>query len=164
MSTVTKRSILMATSGLITVLVTGCGGAAGDLAGAATPAASIEAAATVLDGTYRWTQTAQDATEYGTPNDRTPEALATFPWLFTLALAADTWSLVVRDDTGQMDTDSGTFAVTGDRLVFTWPVQNSVLTFAFIVADDGSLTVQPVGPMDAGDRFVWTTNPWQKIG
>ena len=58
---------------------------------------------------------------------------------------------------------SGTYAVTSDRVVFDWPNVGSVLTFTFSVDDKGNLALRPIGPMDAGDKFVWSTKVWTKI-
>ena len=49
--------------------------------------------ATVLDGTYRWTLTKDDALTQGLPGDRTPEVLATFPSTFTMTMDVGTWQL-----------------------------------------------------------------------
>ena len=51
----------------------------------------------------------------------------------------------------------------GDRVVFDWPNVGSVLTFTFSVDDKGNLALRPIGPMDAGDQFVWSTKVWTKI-
>jgi len=74
--------------------------------------------------------------------------------------------MTLNDGAWQMGDDrhySGTYAVSGDRVVFDWPNVGAVLTFTFSVDDKGNLAVRPVKPMDAGDQFVWSTKVWTKI-
>ena len=59
---------------------------------------------------------------------------------------------------------SGTFQVKGDRLIFDWPGEGYALTVTFKRHRDGSLDLDPVLPMDRGDRFVWFSEPWRRIG
>jgi len=159
---------------IVTVLLTlvvvgsGCGDAQPEPAGggsAASPAATTgQPATTALDGTYRWTLTDDDALAHGTTNDQTPEALALFPTLHTMTLADGRWTLAIRTDTGEAESYTGTYAVDEERLTFTWPMQDAVLTWGYTVGDAGAITLAPVGAADAGDTFVWTTQPWTKIG
>ena len=113
--------------------------------------------ATSLDGTYRWTITKDDALAHGTPNDKTPEILASFPSTNTMTMTNGTWAL--RNPDGYAV--GGTYAVDGDRVVFNW--DGNVLTFAFTVDGDGTLHLDPQPPMDPGDQFIWATEPWTKI-
>jgi TRAP-type C4-dicarboxylate transport system substrate-binding protein len=135
----------------------GCTGAA--------PAASAVAqqpAAGDLSGTYRWTITKDDVAASMT-EDKSPERLATLPWLFTMTLDDGKWTLFHRE-AGQPVTDGpGTYALDGDRLSFTWPQEGSVLTFTVAVDGKGNLHLRPVQPMDAGDQFVWATHLWTRI-
>jgi TRAP-type transport system periplasmic protein len=128
----------------------------------AAPAAAQQQAAGDLNGTYRWTITKQDVVASKT-EDKSPEHLATFPWMFTMTLDDGTWTLSHRE-AGQPYTDGAdTYALEGDRLSFTWPQEGTVLTFTFSVDDKGNLHMRPVEPMDAGDQFVWATHVWTKI-
>jgi TRAP-type transport system periplasmic protein len=110
-----------------------------------------------LDGVYRWTLTKKDVLEHGTESDKTADALARFPIVVTMTLNDGAWQM--GDDRHY----SGTYAVSGDRVVFDWPNVGAVLTFTFSVDDKGDLAVRPVKPMDAGDQFVWSTKVWTKI-
>ncbi len=119
---------------------------------------------TNLDGTYRWTITRDDAIAHGTPNDRTADGLATFPWIFTITMTDGTWDLRHRDGEGDWNDGGGPYRVESDTVVFEWPSENEELTFLFEVAADGSLQLEPDAAMHAGNRFVWATNDWVKIG
>jgi TRAP-type C4-dicarboxylate transport system substrate-binding protein len=128
----------------------------------AAPAAAQPQAAGALSGTYRWTLTKDDVVASKT-EDKSPEHLATFPWVFTMTLEDGTWTLAHRE-AGKPDTDGpGTYALDGDRLSFTWPQEGAVLTFTIVVDGKGGLRLKPVQPMDAGDQFVWAAHPWTKI-
>jgi TRAP-type transport system periplasmic protein len=128
----------------------------------AAPAAAQQQTPGDLNGTYRWTITKQDAFASKT-EDKSPEHLATFPWMFTMTLDNGTWTLSHRE-AGQVFTDGAdTYTFEGDRLSFTWPQEGTVLTFTFSVDDKGNLHLRPVEPMNAGDQFVWATHPWTKI-
>ena len=152
------------------VALAGCGGPAGD-AGTAVSAPATTTAATVvttgpdattrsLEGIYRWTLTDDDALAHGTPNDQTQASLDTgFPCTLTVTLRAGTWSM---EQTTDSDIYGGTYQATAEQLTFNWPAEHTVLLFTFAAAD-GKITLQPVEPMDAGDRFVWSTRPWTKI-
>ena len=60
---------------------------------------------------------------------------------------------------------SGSFKVTGNRLIFDWPSEASVLTFAFRREGADTLVVKPVLPMDRGDQFVWgSASAWRRVG
>jgi len=135
----------------------GCTGAA--------PAASAVAqqqAAGDLSGTYRWTITKDDVAA-STREDKSPEHLATFPWVFTMTLDGGKWTLFHRDAGQPITEGAGTYALDGDRLSFTWPQEGSVLTFTVAVDGKGNLHLRPVQPMDAGDQFVWATHLWTRI-
>jgi TRAP-type C4-dicarboxylate transport system substrate-binding protein len=120
--------------------------------------ASVDAATAALNGTYRWTLTADDALAHGLPQDKTPEALATFPWILTVSLDDGIWTWP-----DECDTDDCTFVVDGDRIVFYWHKVGAVLKFTFTTDADGTLHLHPLAPMDPGDAFVWSTEPWEKI-
>jgi hypothetical protein len=148
----------------VAAALAGCGGQAPAPA-ASTAAATVastgpDATTRSLEGIYRWTLTDEDALAHGTPNDQTKTALDTgFPCTFTVTLRAGTWSM---EQTTDSDIYGGTYQATAEQLTFNWPAEHSVLLFTFAVAD-GKITLRPVEPMDAGDRFVWSTRPWTKI-
>lgn len=124
---------------------------------ARSPQAAPARAATQLDGTYTWTITDQDARRYGTASDRTSKGLARFPITFTIVLEEGNWTM---QETGSSDTGSGTYEITGDRLTFHW--SGTTLAFDVKKAKDGTLHLRGVVPMDLGERFIWTTEPWVK--
>jgi TRAP-type C4-dicarboxylate transport system substrate-binding protein len=125
-------------------------------AASADPADRDEAA---LNGTYRWTLTDEDALAHGTPSDQTDEGLAAYPVVFTVTLHDGIWTMP-----DECNTDDCTFAVDGNRIAFDWPREGPVLEFTFTTEEDGTLHLQPFGRMNAGDVFVWTTKPWERIG
>jgi TRAP-type C4-dicarboxylate transport system substrate-binding protein len=135
----------------------GCSGPA-----PAASAVSPEGVASDLNGTYRWTITKEDALASET-EDKSPEHLAEFPWVFTMTLEDGTWKLT-HTEVGEPYTDSpgDTYSIRGDRIIFDW--EDYILTFTFSVDDQGNLEVRPVEPMGAGEQFVWATHPWTKIG
>jgi TRAP-type C4-dicarboxylate transport system substrate-binding protein len=115
-----------------------------------------------LNGIYRWTMTKQDALA-STTEDKSPEHLATFPWMFTMTLDDGRWTLSHRE-AGQVFTDGAdTYTLKGDRLSFTWSRVGMVLTFTVAVDGKGNLHLRPVQPMSVGDQFVWATHPWTRI-
>ncbi len=117
-----------------------------------------------LDGTYRWTITSEDALANGTPGDRNSANLATFPWIFTFTMNDGTMELKHRDSEGDWVDGRGTYSVDGDRITLNWQGALAPQAFDLSVDDDGTLHLRPVLPMDPGDQFVMTTNPWAKIG
>jgi hypothetical protein len=110
-----------------------------------------ELPASTLNGTYRWRLTEEGARRVGaTPDNPDIGSVVT---------------MTLRDGGWQLNEDeSGTFAVRGNRLIFDWPSAGAVLTFTFERDDSGSLDIEPVLPMDRGDRFVWGSAPWQRVG
>jgi hypothetical protein len=62
------------------------------------------------------------------------------------------------------DAIEGTYAVTGNRITFIWPSENSVLIFTFSRDRDGTLHLTPAPSVERGDRFVWSSEPWRRIG
>lgn len=135
---------------------TGCGPAVP----AAAPAAPRDASA--LNGTYRYVITKADARAKGTPSDNSPEGLAKYPLCFSVTLRDGRWLMV--GCTRDAGTGTGTYALTGNRVTFVWPEAHSRLTFTFDRDRDRTLRLEGVPPMDAGDRFIWSTEPWRRIG
>jgi TRAP-type C4-dicarboxylate transport system substrate-binding protein len=143
-------------SGAPLAIPAGCAGAA-----PARPAATQAAAASDLNGTYRWTITKQDALA-SKLKDQLPDQLG-LPFTSTMKLKDGTWILSSREN-GQLHIDGqGTYAFKGDRILFRWPPGPGI-TFTFSVDDKGNLHLTPVPPMDVGDQFVWSTKVWTKIG
>jgi TRAP-type C4-dicarboxylate transport system substrate-binding protein len=104
-----------------------------------------------LDGTYRWVLTKSDARRFGPRG----EAANGYPQVFTERFAGGRWS---------GGSDRGTYRIHGDVLVYDWPAVNSVLRFRFTRAADGTLRLRKAGTMNDGDRFVFTSEPWRRVG
>ncbi len=54
--------------------------------------------------------------------------------------------------------------MTGNRIAFIWPAENSVLIFTFSRDRDGTLHLTPTPSVERGDRGVWSSAPWRRIG
>jgi TRAP-type transport system periplasmic protein len=115
-----------------------------------------------LSGIYRWTITKDDALTHGTPSDKTPEVLATFPTTFTVTLTDKTWSMTWRGGGVVKEEGGGSYTVNGDQVMFNWDA--SVLTFSFTVDADGTMHLTSQPSMLPGDQFIWATKPWEKVG
>ena len=111
-------------------------------------------AASLLDGTYRWVITRDDAHRYWGPQLNPGD---TFPLIGTAILRHGTWRFTSPEK------DSGTYSIHGNRIRFDWPRVASVLVFTFTRDGDRTLHLKPVLPMDPGDQFVWAYKPWQRI-
>lgn len=109
-----------------------------------------------VEGTYRWTLSKDDARKYGTAN----EDLRGYPVTFTMRLNDGRWLLT---HTTEQETDQGTYKVEGDRCTFLWPDLRPIV-FVCSADSGGDLHLKPVEPMDPGDRFVWSTHTWTRIG
>jgi TRAP-type C4-dicarboxylate transport system substrate-binding protein len=121
----------------------------------------LDEPATALNGTYRWTITEEDAVASPT-EDKSPEHLATFPWVMTITLQNGAWTLSNRSAEGNhLEAAEKEFTVSGDRITFQW--DGAELPFTFSVDGVGNLHLVPVEPMNAGDQFVWASHPWTKI-
>jgi TRAP-type C4-dicarboxylate transport system substrate-binding protein len=105
-----------------------------------------------LDGTYRYILTKADARAHGGPH----EDLNAYPLVSTWMLRRGMWRNVGGDN--------GTYTIVGDRVIFNWKTVESVLRFSFKRDDDGTLHLTPLGRFDPGDRFIWATKPWRRIG
>ena len=121
---------------------------------------------TQVNGTYRWTLTADDVLASQTEEKSTAH-LATFPWVFTMTLQDGTWTLT-HTEAGQSLTDASadSYVLAGDQITFEWnegggPADK--LRFTFAVDSEGGLRLQPIEPMNTGDVFVWTTHSWTRI-
>ena len=112
--------------------------------------------ASLLDGTYRWEITKADAMAYW---HAPPQPGGdTFPIIGTAILRNGSWRFASPEH------DEGTYTVRGDRLRFVWPRVNSILVFKFTREQNGTLHLKPVLPMDRGDQFIWSSQPWGRIG
>lgn len=113
-------------------------------------------AASLLDGTYRWEITKADARAYW----HAPPAPGsdTFPIVGTAILRNGSWRFASPEQ------DEGTYTIRGDRLRFVWPRVNSILVFKFTREANGTLHLKPILPMDKGDQFIWSSQPWRRIG
>ena len=101
-----------------------------------------------LNGTYRWRLTKAAAVAAGDPNDPDIGKVKT---------------MTLRDGkflTG--DGATGQYELIGNRIVLAWP--QSTITITFTRRANGDLDVQPVLPMDPGDRFDWVSAPWRRVG
>lgn len=107
-----------------------------------------------LNGTYRWRLTKAGAIAVGDEND--PELDEADGDVFTMTLRGGKWLL--------QGGATGTYQIIGNRLIFDWPQVASTLTLQFARRDNGDLDVKPVLPMDRGDRWVWASAPWRRIG
>jgi hypothetical protein len=106
-----------------------------------------------LNGTYRWELTKAGARRVGVP--------ASDPDVGSIV------TMTLRDGGWLLGTDehySGTYELKGNRLVFDWPSEASVLTFTLKRKKGDTLDVRPVLPMDRGDQFVWGSAPWRRVG
>jgi hypothetical protein len=124
----------------------------------ATRPAAVHGSPSEVNGTYRWTLTKEDARRTGANG-------AGLPWTFTVTLKDGTWTLVHREQSKPFVDGPGTYTVGGGRIAFAWPQQGgTVLTFAYSADGDRSLVLHPVPGMERGDRFVWSTHPWRRLG
>jgi TRAP-type C4-dicarboxylate transport system substrate-binding protein len=108
-----------------------------------------------LNGTYRWRITRAGAIRVGgRPDD------PVIGMIESVTLRGGRWRFADSSGTGAR----GTFKVIGDRIAFTWPAVGNTNTFSFKRRADGTLDLAAVLPMDAGDRVVWSSSPWRRIG
>jgi TRAP-type C4-dicarboxylate transport system substrate-binding protein len=112
-------------------------------------------AASLVDGTYRWVLTREDAHRVWGPQLNPGD---TYPAVGTAILRNGSWRLIGPEK------DSGTYSIRGNRIRFDWPRVAAVLVFTFTRGGGGTLRLKPVLPMDPGDRFVWAYKPWRRIG
>jgi TRAP-type C4-dicarboxylate transport system substrate-binding protein len=109
---------------------------------------------TRLDGTYRWLLTKAGAIRFGQNPDQAPVGNVS-----TMTLRAGKWLIGEGPDA-----PAGTYALTGNRIAFSWPTENSLLIFTFARDRDGTLHLTPAPSVERGDRFVWSSEPWRRIG
>jgi TRAP-type C4-dicarboxylate transport system substrate-binding protein len=112
-----------------------------------------------LNGTYRWRLTKAGAIAAGTRADD-PD----IGNISQMTLRDGRW---LMEEPGHGDPDAAhwaTYEIVGDRIVFDWPQVASTLTFTFKRHSNGDLALNPVLPMDGGDRFEWASARWQRVG
>ena len=103
-----------------------------------------------LNGTYRYLISKEDARKAGDTE------LDEFP-------SVQTWTL----QDGRADNPQGLhgrYSVEGDRITFRFAGFDYSNTFSFRMDEDGTLHLTPVPPMDPGDAFLLSHEPWTKIG
>jgi hypothetical protein len=105
----------------------GCGGRAQGQQALGTPATAK------LNGTYRWTLTASDASHVSP--DTASETK--YPATFTVTLRDGIWSMHHTGAETMTDNPRDTYSVQGDRLRFHW--DTGYLTFTYTVDGQGSL-------------------------
>jgi hypothetical protein len=156
----------------VALLVTACAstsgepGSASSAAGPTTSASSVAGVATAIDGVYRWSTTEEQAigtaAEEGIGMVWPDDAIASVPNTFTMTLdhGSFTW-----EGTATPQVDTGAYTVEGDTLELAWdPPMTWVLTFTYAADDDGTLHLTPKRGVDPVNEFVFTLNPWTKIG
>jgi TRAP-type transport system periplasmic protein len=116
-------------------------------------ASGQERDASAVNGTYHWRVTPAGA-------HAAARAVSASP------LAEDVGTIgkmTLRDGKWLMgETDSGTYEIVGDRLVFDW--FGEILTFKFARDGDGTIQLEPLPPMNRGDAVVWAGGPWRHVG
>ena len=110
----------------------------------------------ILNGTYRYVLTKAAAVRFGPPAD---DPGNTFPTVVTWTLRDGDWISAVGTEKAV-----GTYTVTRDRIALAWPRVGYTNTFTYRRDRDGTLNLKPVLPMDRGDQFVWSAEPWRRIG
>jgi hypothetical protein len=108
-----------------------------------------------LDGTYRWRITRAGALAVGGRAD--DPVVGT---IASMTLRNGGWAFQVSDGSR----DRGTFKVVANRIAFTWPQKGNTDTFTFRRRADRTLDLTPVLPMGVGDRVVWSSSPWTRVG
>jgi TRAP-type C4-dicarboxylate transport system substrate-binding protein len=105
-----------------------------------------------LDGTYRYVLTRADAVAAGEidPEDE-------YPLVNTIVLEDG------RLEGGCFGADGGSYAVEADRIRFHSIEYGYDMTVRFARAGDGDLTLEPLPPMDPGDRFQCFSRRWTRI-
>ena len=114
------------------------------------PKESAGTAPAELNGTYRFVLTQADADKVGDTDTGYP----------------DIQTIRLKD--GQLEGGcfgalGGTYSVDADRITFHSVEYDTDLTVTFTMDEQGSLDLEPVPPMDAGDAFTCFYKPWTKI-
>lgn len=109
----------------------------------------------LVNGTYRWVLTAADARAFGPP---ATDPGNTYPSIQGNVLKDGKWRAPGPDD------NHGTYFIRGNRITFVWPGAATTNVYRFRRDVDGTLHLTPIPPMDPGDQFVTTFEPWRRIG
>ena len=121
---------------------------------AATQPATSATAAALLNGTYRYTLTQEDADAADDPEAGDPDQ---YPQTTTVMLEDG------ELEGGCFGVAGGTYEVDGDRITFHSIEYDAESTVTFSVDAEGNLHLTPVPPMDPGDAFQCFSKPWTKI-
>ena len=150
------------------LLLGGCAAQTADTPRPTSSGVSPETAA--LAGIYRWSNTLEqtkgtpaEGAEFVVPTDT---ELIVAPNTFTLTLDDGQWSMVA---TATPRHDGGTYTADGTTLSMEWTILPAGegpyrMEYTYAVSADGSVTLTPKFLMDPVDGFVFSTNPWIKIG
>jgi hypothetical protein len=120
------------------------------------PEVAQAAEATPLDGTYQWTLTTADA--LATPGQNPDDS---YPWTFTVTLDRGDVSVHVEYVGGSED-HQGTYEATDDHIEFNYAGLRS--SYDVVQDTDGTLHLTAIEPVDPGDAYVNTAQPWTKVG
>ena len=61
-------------------------------------------------------------------------------------------------------TSYGVYSLKGNRLSFAFGNNSGLLVFAIRRDASGTLHLKQVNQTNPGDTFVWTTEPWRRLG
>jgi TRAP-type C4-dicarboxylate transport system substrate-binding protein len=117
-------------------------------------------------GTYRWELTEKEMLAFIDANGPIPELeyqIDSTPWLNTMTLTDNEWTLDVVDGNGETFQAPGTYTTNGDSIVFDDPINRYQLEFTVSVLDDGSLKLEPGPEVIGADRFVFASETWQRV-
>ena len=104
------------------------------------------------------------------PTSTAPQAASdldgTYRWVLSQAMGVSVSTMTLRAGKWQIGEgpDRGTYEVIGNRIAFSWPSENSVLIFTFSRDREGTLHLTPAPSVERGDRGVWSSEPWRRIG
>ena len=151
-----RRLVSLTIAVTVGILGTGCGAGRP----AATETANLEEtakggtrpAAANLDGTYRHEITLDEARDA----DMLDTEDGPYPHIITVELDDGRFSM----NDGNL---TGTYTIDGNQLTFDVAEFGAELTFTFSLDEAGNLHLTPVQPMDPGDAFVFSSDPWTKL-
>lgn len=122
-------------------------------------------AAAALNGTYRYTLTADEQRSFNSSRHLPPPPahdLEAYPNTYTLTLEDGTWT--GRESSFPGPPGRGSYAVHGNIMTWYWS-EGGLATFTFTRDTDGTLHLTAVpGNADPGGDFILTAEPWTKIG
>ena len=76
-----------------------------------------------------------------------------------MTLSDGGWVMKEDDDPGAY---GGTFTADDSTISIQWGPRT--LIWSYTQDPSGALTLSPLAVDDEGDVFIWSTEPWQKIG